>query len=185
MNKRSSGVTLIELMISIGIFSITLMFAMPSLSDFTTRNRVTTKINTIAIAIRLARESAVNFNAVSTLCRSNGQQHCQGKWHEGMVVFLDYNKDHILDDDDKLITLFEKFPEGDTIFWRAFQNRQYLQMSPLGYTRYQNGTFTYCPKEGLKYARGIIINRAGSIRFTTDKNNDGIDEGANGKPLRC
>ena len=102
-----------------------------------------------------------------------------------MILFIDYNRDHILNNDDRLIMQFEKFPEGDTIFWRAFQNRQYLQMTPFGYTRFQNGTFTYCPKEGLQYARGIILNKAGSLRFTTDKDEDGVDEGANGKPLRC
>jgi len=58
-------------------------------------------------------------------------------------------------------------------------------MSPNGYTRYQNGTFTYCPKEGLKYARAIILNAAGRMRYSKDSDNDGINEGADGKPLRC
>ena len=58
-------------------------------------------------------------------------------------------------------------------------------MSPRGFTRYQNGTFTYCPKEGLNYARGIILNAQGRVRFTKDEDQDGIDEGANGRPLRC
>ncbi|MCP3673585.1 MAG: hypothetical protein GY829_03815, partial [Gammaproteobacteria bacterium] len=98
---------------------------------------------------------------------------------------IDHNQDHIFNGDDIFLTKFEKFPDEDTIYWRAFQNKQYLQMSPLGYTRFQNGTFTYCPREGLKYARGIIINAAGRVRFTKDEDGDGIDEGANGKSLRC
>ena len=185
MKKLSMGVTLIELMIVLGMISITMMMASPYLRMFALNNRITSQINTLTRAITMARESAINFNKVVTLCRSDNLRSCSGKWHDGMIVFIDHNKDHIYNGDDFYITKFEKFPNGDRIFWRAFQNRQFLQMSPLGYTRCQNGTFTYCPKEGLKYARGIILNAAGRVRFTADEDDDGIDEGANGKPLRC
>ena len=185
MKKYSMGVTLIELMIVLSIISITMMLASPSLKEFTKINRITSQVNILTRAITMARESAINFNRVVTLCRSDNQRSCGGKWHNGMILFIDHNKDHIFNGNDFFITKFEKFPDGDLIFWRAFQNRQFLQMSPLGYTRFQNGTFTYCPKEGLKYARGIILNAAGRVRFTEDENGDGIDEGADGQPLRC
>ncbi len=149
------------------------------------KNRITTQVNTLALAVRMARESAIIKNNVVTLCRSADKRQYGGKWHDGMILFIDENKDHKFNDSDTLITTFAKFPEGDMIYWRSFQNRQYLQMSPQGTTRYQNGTFTYCPKEGLQYARGIIINAAGRVRFSKDSNIDGIDEGADNRPLRC
>jgi len=185
MNNYSKGITLIELIIVLAIISISITLAAPSMNSFMVRNRVTSRVNTLALAIRMARESAIMKNNIVTLCRSADQLQCGGKWHNGMILFVDTNKDHKFNGSDILITGFEKFPEDDVIFWRSFQNRQYLQMSPLGTTRYQNGTFTYCPKEGLEYARGIIINAAGRIRFTKDLNADGIDEGADNKPLRC
>ncbi|MCP3674266.1 MAG: hypothetical protein GY829_07325, partial [Gammaproteobacteria bacterium] len=133
MNKLSLGITLIELLISIGIFSISMMLVMPSLNNFTAKNRISTNVTTLARAIQMARQSAVIFNKVTTLCRSNDHQHCQGKWQEGMILFIDHNQDHIFNGDDIFLTKFEKFPDEDTIYWRAFQNKQYLQMSPLGY----------------------------------------------------
>jgi type IV fimbrial biogenesis protein FimT len=185
MTLKSTGVSLIELMIVLGLFSITMMLALPSFKSFTVHNRITTEVNTLARAIRLARVTAVNENKVVTLCRSNNQQQCQGHWHDGMLLFIDQNHDHIFNGKDIFLTKFEKFPDGDEIFWRAFRNKQYLQMSPLGFTRFQNGTFTYCPKEGLQHARGIILNASGRVRFSKDEDSDGIDEGADGKPLRC
>ena len=185
MDRPVMGVTMIELITVVAMISITMVLAAPGLNSFTTKNRITTQVNTLSRAIRMTRESAITLNKVVTLCRSDNHRQCRGKWHQGMIMFVDHNRDHIFNGEDYFLTQFAPFPNGDTIFWRSFQNRQFLQMSPLGFTRFQNGTFTYCPKEGLEYARGIILNAAGRLRFTSDEDGDGIDEGADGKPLRC
>ncbi len=183
--KKPKGVTLLELIIVMAIIAVSITLAIPSMKAFTVKNRITAQVNTLALAIRMARESAIMKNYIVTLCRSADQLQCGGNWHDGMILFADKNRDHLFNGSDTLIAGFENFPAGDVIFWRSFQNRQYLQMSPRGTTRYQNGTFTYCPKEGLEYARGIIINAAGRVRFSKDKDGDGIDEGADRRPLRC
>ncbi|MCP4270869.1 MAG: prepilin-type N-terminal cleavage/methylation domain-containing protein [Gammaproteobacteria bacterium] len=179
------GITLIELIVVMSIIAVSITLATPSMTAFTVKNRITAQVNTLALAIRMARESAITKNNVVTLCRSDNKLQCGGKWHDGMILFVDQNSDHQFNGSDVLITAFSRFPDGDILFWRSFQNRQYLQMSPRGTTRYQNGTFTYCPKEGLEYARGIIINAAGRVKFTKDNDGDGIDEGADRRPLRC
>ena len=185
MKNIIKGVTLIELVIVVSIFSITIVLTAPSLKSFTIKNKLTSQVNKLAMAINLARHSAISLNKIVTLCRSENLQQCQGQWHQGMIIFVDHNKDHIVNGADYILRKFQQFPKDDIIFWRAFGNRQYLQMTPRGYTRYQNGTFTYCPKEGLEYARGIILNATARVRFTQDTNGDGIDEGANGQSLRC
>jgi type IV fimbrial biogenesis protein FimT len=185
MKNLIKGVTLIELSIVISICSIILMLASPALKTFTIKNKLTSQVNKLASAINLARHSAITLNRIVTLCRSENLQQCQGKWHQGMILFVDHNRDHIVNGSDYILRQFEQFPKDDLIFLRAFGNKQYLQMTPLGYTKYQNGTFTYCPKEGLQYARGIILNATGRVRFSKDNDGDGIDEGANGNPLRC
>ena len=133
----------------------------------------------------MARQTAIYRNRTVTLCRSDDGRHCKGQWHQGMLLFVDLNGNRRLDNNEELVHQFAPLREGDQLFWRAFRNRQYLVMSPRGFTAYQNGTFTYCPKEGLNYAKGIILNAAGRIKLTSDSDGDGIDEGANGKPLRC
>ena len=88
----SKGVTLIELIIVTSLFSITIMLAAPSLSSFSIKNRITSQMNTLAGAIRMARGSAISLNRVVTLCRSDNQLQCQGRWQDGMILFVDNNK---------------------------------------------------------------------------------------------
>lgn len=180
-----NGFNLIELLTVMAICSITLGLSAPSFSELLIRNRVSTQLSIISKAVTLARSSSIYKNTVVTLCRSRNYQRCDGAWSEGYMLFTDANKDRSINEDDQIILKVDDIPEGDKIYWRAFQNRQYLQMNPEGYTRYQNGTFTYCPKEGVQYAKAIIINSAGRVRFSLDSDKDGIYEGANGAPLRC
>ena len=185
MLNKETGITLIELIIVIAMTSILLTLAAPSLSEFVIKNGITTRVNQLVRAIHMARQTAIFRNQVVTLCRSNDGEECGGHWHNGMLLFIDKSRNLRLDDDEELVYHFPALREGDQLFWRAFRNRQYLLMTPRGYTAYQNGTFTYCPKEGLEYAKGIIINAAGRMRISKDTDRDGIDEGANGAPLRC
>jgi len=186
MNTRcQQGVTLIELMVVLAITSIVVGLAAPSLNELLIQNRVSAQISILGRAITLARTTAIFSNTVITLCRSKNHQNCNGKWRDGIILFSDKNKDHQVTNGDEVLATVNAFPTGDKIFWRAFQNRQYLQMNPRGFTRYQNGTFTYCPKEGLRFARAIILNATGRIRYSEDKDNDGVDEGANGKAVKC
>lgn len=185
MKEKQQGLTLVELIVVISVSGILLTLAAPSMTEFVTRNSVTTRINQLVHTIHMARQSAIFRNRIVTLCRSDNGTNCQGQWHEGMLLFVDSNNDRTLDEDEELIYRFPALRDGDLLFWRAFRNRQYLLMTPRGFTAYQNGTFTYCPKEGLEYAKAIIINAAGRLKLSKDKNADGIDEGANGRPLRC
>jgi type IV fimbrial biogenesis protein FimT len=179
------GFNLIELISVMAICSIILGLSAPSFSELLIRNRVSAHLSIISKAVTLARTSSIYKNTVVTLCRSKSYRTCDGTWSKGFMLFTDANKDRSINEDDQLLLKVDNIPEGDNIYWRAFQNRQYLQMNPEGYTRYQNGTFTYCPKEGNQYAKAIIINAAGRVRFSLDTNKDGIYEGANGTPLRC
>ena len=179
------GMTIIELLVVMTIISISIGLAAPPLNELLIKNRVSAQISILGRVITVARTSAIYLNQVVTLCRSDNQKKCQGKWQDGLILFTDTNKDRINNNNDRILVTINPFPKGDRIFWRAFQNKQYLQMTPRGYTRYQNGTFTYCPKEGLQYARGIILNATGRLRYTSDSDGDGINEGADGKPLRC
>jgi len=185
ISLKPSGFTLVELYIVLAIASVLAIALAPSMQNFISNNRISTHLNKLIKAIHFSRESAIHLNRTVTLCRSSDGISCSGEWRQGMIAFTDYNKDLKLSEGEKLLHRFEPFPEDDHVYWRAFRNRQYLKMTPMGNTAYQNGTFTYCPKEGIKYAKGIILNAAGRIKLTTDGNKDGIDEGANKKPLRC
>lgn len=183
--KQERGLTLIELMVTTSIILLSLTLATPPLNSLLIKTRISSQLNKLSHAIRLAREAAITSHTTVTLCRSSNGTSCKGNWREGMIVFMDENADRKKNNQDYYLHKFEAFPDKDRITWRAFGNRQFLQMKPSGFTRYQNGTFTYCPKEGVKFARALIINAAGRVRFSKDADGDGINEDAKGKPLKC
>lgn len=183
--KYPLGFSLLELLMTVSILSIGLTIAAPSLENLLIKTKITTELNRLSKAIKLARISAITMHTNVTLCPSADQVSCSGQWNQGMLVFIDDNSNRIVDGDDSIIQKFERFPKNDQVSWKAFGNRQFLQMNPSGYTRFQNGTFKYCPEEGVQYARAIILNASGRVRFSTDTNGDGINEDAKGRPLSC
>jgi type IV fimbrial biogenesis protein FimT len=185
MSSKTPGYSLVELLVVLSIIAIGITLSAPDLEEFFTRNRVSSQLNQLVRAIHMARQTAIFLNQVVTLCPSADGNSCSRDWAEGMLLFVDSNNDRNYSQHEALIHRFDALTDGDKLFWRAFRARPFLLMRPKGFTAYQNGTFTYCPHEGLQYARGIVLNSAGRIRLSQDSDRDGIDEGANGRPLRC
>jgi len=77
-------------------------------------------------------------------------------------------------------------PAGETLQWRAFQSRPYLQIEPSGFMRHQSGNFTWCPaSRNARFARQLVVNATGRVRLSQDTDGDGIHEDSAGNPLHC
>lgn len=184
--QKPSGFTLIEAMLSLGIISILMGSVIPSMSSLIERNQATTNINWIIGAVSFTRHAAVVHRVTMTLCAPKSTDQCGGNWHEGLVVFSDRNKNARIDEADRIIARIQPLSRSGSIKWRAFRNRQYLQMTPMGYTNYQNGNFIYCPENGnRKFARQIVINLQGRARLVHTVNKEGFPVDRYGKVLRC
>ncbi len=184
--RSNAGFNLVELLIILAISAILLNLAVPELSQAFERNQAKVAINEINRAIILARYTAINNGVITTLCKSRDGKQCGGQWQEGFIVFTDSNADRVINGNDQLIRIFPKFASAGTLTFRAFQNKQYLQMTPEGFTNYQNGNFTFCPESrDVRLAQQIIVNRTGRTYFASDADGDGIKEGANGKAIKC
>ncbi|MAM69628.1 MAG: hypothetical protein CMP91_00600 [Gammaproteobacteria bacterium] len=185
-SKIFSGYSLFELLIALAIASVLLNLAIPGYANFIERNQARVVIEQLQRAISLARQTAVNEGRMTTLCRSKDGKHCGGKWQEGFIVFTDQNGDRKINGKDRLVEVFPALAAKGTLIFRAFQNKQYLQMTAQGFTNYQNGNFTFCPaSQKTELAQQLIINRAGRTYLARDRNEDGIKEGASGKPISC
>lgn len=185
-NKSSSGFNLVEILIVLTLLAILINLGLPALSNTVERNQAKVVINEINRAISLTRFTAINSGLITTLCRSENGTSCGGQWQDGFIVFTDRNADRVINSNDQLIRVFPEPASTGTLTFRAFQNKQYLQMTPQGFTNYQNGNFTFCTSSNdPKLAQQLIINRSGRTYFASDNNGDGIKEGANGKALTC
>jgi len=180
------GISLLELLITLGILSVLLVISMPDFKNLVESVSADTTLRKLATAIQLGKSSAITNRTTVTLCRSVDGVICGGRWEDGILVFTDRNRDRAINEDDRLIR-YIVFPDGKGhIRFRAFQNKQYLQLTSLGITHSQNGNFTYCPFSGdSKHARQLIINRTARLRFAQDSDGDGIREDSRGRPLSC
>ncbi len=168
--------------ISIILFGI----AIPSYQSYITQAKVTAGINQLAGLIQLARQSAVSKNQVVTVCPSSDGINCSRDWRQGQILFTDNNKNHVIDENDQLIKALPALDKNHNLTWKAFQNKKFLQYSPAGFTRSQNGTFRYCVDgENLKYNRALIINKTGRVRISKDESGDGVHEDREGKQITC
>lgn len=184
--KAMTGLTLLELLISLGILAILIGTSMPDFSEFTESISGKTTLRKLATAIQLGKSSAITNDTTVTLCKSVDGLHCGGNWQDGVLIFTDQNRDASIDENDKVIRHIRLPDSKGHIRFRAFQNKQALQLTSLGTTHYQNGSFTYCPFSGNKaFARQLIVNRTARLRFAQDEDGDGLREDSRGRPLNC
>lgn len=70
MNKRQSGFTTIELLITVVLAGVLIAMAAPSFSGLVANSRVADQTNELIGAMNLARSEAIRRNASLTLCRT-------------------------------------------------------------------------------------------------------------------
>jgi type IV fimbrial biogenesis protein FimT len=186
---KQSGKTLIELVCALGIIGILLGTAAPTVSKILSRSEATTRINWIVAAVNYTRHAAVSFRTMATLCPIDVGKtplRCGRIWTQDLMVFADRNGDGKFNDNEKLLQRIAAPEKHGSLTWRAFRNRQYLQITPYGYTNYQNGNFTYCsPDHDPTLARQIVINVQGRARVIHHKDDAGVRLDRKGKRLRC
>ena len=185
--RRPNGYSLVELIIVLAIVGITMNLAAPSVTKIYQRSQATAMINWMVGTIHFTRHAAVNYGTTATLCPSTDiDLGCGGEWHDGVIVFLDYNRDAKINGKDEVLSSFNPSVKNGTLKWRSFKNKKYLQLTEFGYTNYQNGNFVYCAKsKDAKLSRQLVINVQGRVRLVNKKNNEGISVDRKNKPLKC
>ncbi|MGH8645914.1 MAG: GspH/FimT family pseudopilin [Gammaproteobacteria bacterium] len=92
---RSSGFTLVELMITLALAAIILSAAVPSFRDLVQNNRITAQVNEFVTALNVARSEAVKRGVSVRVCTSVNGASCAGGggWQQGWIVFSDIDGD--------------------------------------------------------------------------------------------
>lgn len=184
--NHQGGLTLLELLFTLGIAAILASMAIPAYATMIKRNNSMALSYQLMTLVHYARSEAISRGSVVTLCGSSNGTQCTNDWSKTILVFSDLNANGAIDSEDTLLHTASALKEGETLFWRSFRNKPYLQLQTNGMTYFQNGNFTYCPADGDNhFAMHWIINVAGYLRIARDKNNNGILEGANGKDISC
>jgi len=185
--KKPCGLSLIEILLALSLIALLLIgFTSSNFTRIHQSTAINSSMKRLVGAIALARVTAISEGKTVTFCRSNDGMNCQGKWHDGSIVFTDRNADRKINEDDRLIYSFQGLNNRGELSFNSFQNKQYLQMTSRGMTNYQSGNFTFCPaNKDPKLIRQIVINQIGRTRFARDTDGDGIVEDSRGKPISC
>jgi len=184
--KLSLGMTLIELIVSIGITSILTTIALPSFNGFIVQLRVDNEISRLSRLLLTARNHAINSGDNVIICPLEENGTCSVNWHEQLSVFIDTNNNQQFDlaNNELLITTKSPATLGDIL--KYAKNRNRITYQATGHLfGLSNGTLRYCPKDYEEKSRAIVVARSGRFYATTDNNNDGQDETRSNQKIIC
>lgn len=157
---QTRGFTLLELLISLSIFTIILSLGIPSFSAQIQNTKVKTSTQSLLESVELARSQAVMSNRRTTLKPT-------GTWENGWEVFIDSNNNGVRDQDEPLLQAREKIT-GVRITPNSPLSR-YVSFIGSGESRlvgggFQAGALTVCPEyTGPGYK--LTLARSGRMRM--------------------
>lgn len=186
MKTATSGFTLMETLFVLLIISILTLMAGNAWHALQQRMEARAAVALIASSLYAARNAAISRHYPVSVCGSRDGVSCDGNWQSGIMTFLDIAATGKPSNEQQILG-FHRMPSPDaTIIWRAFGMKELLRYDNMGRTSASNGTFTYCPgNRDAALARQIVLNRGGRVRYSVDRNGDGIHEDSSGKALRC
>jgi len=178
------GLTLIETLTCIAIIGITLTMAVPALTRFNERIRISRESAELHQAISLARSLAITNSSRITLCPLSAGDECIRNWNLQLTTFNDANGNRRLDSGEASYGTVEA--TNDALVFRHF-NSSVISFDERGFAGIHTGSLSLCHSSGTDARSGkvFIISRNGRLRIGADKNGDGLPETPNGKNIPC
>jgi type IV fimbrial biogenesis protein FimT len=159
-----TGVTLLELMITLSIVAILGGIAAPSFTQLMRDSARTTAVNSFVHSLYLARSEAIKRGEVVSICKSRDGTQCantSSDWGDGWMVFVNKDRDEppIRDEGEDVLSVHQRWANGRITANRsAFSFRAYTQAVV-------NGTVLFCDDRGGAHARAVIISHTGRPRI--------------------
>lgn len=182
--QRNAGMTLTELIVTVGIAAILLAVAAPSFTTVIQNTRLTTQIGEFNGALLLARSEAIKRRAAVTVCQSANGAACGGgmSWETGWIVFVDTNDNAALDTGEVILRVGSALDPLYTLRGTAGSLSTFITFRSNG-AGTVSGIFVLCKNSLLNPSRAVLVNAAGRITRAPDSNNDGIPEDAGGSAI--
>jgi len=180
-HKRTTGFTIIELMITIAVAAVILTLGVPSFLGLLERNQLTTNINRFISSLALARSEAIKRNQRVVVCPSSDGSACSntGGYDNGWIIFVDANNDNsrdVANTDEELIWEGESIPNNMTLRGTSGGYNTAIPYIPSGRLAVGvSGSVRLCKDNQTDKARAITLIQSGRVRLAE------LD--SSGKPL--
>jgi type IV fimbrial biogenesis protein FimT len=171
MGRKTAGVTLVELLVSLVVLAVLAAVAIPNLVQFGREAHMSMLSNQFLADLANARSEAIKRGRRVVLCKSLDGAACtlSGHWSQGWLVFEDTNNNGLRETAETRISVVEAQPPG-WLVKGTFSGAHYVSYHPLGRSQLvsgalQGGTLTICrttanPTEGVQ----VVISLAGRPR---------------------
>ncbi|MFT6895683.1 MAG: type IV fimbrial biogenesis protein FimT [Paraglaciecola sp.] len=179
--SKQTGVTLIELMVSVSIVGVLATSVAPSMQNILIKNSITAQMNELSAVAQYARSHAINQQIDTVLCPSSDFASCSNNWQQGKMVFVDSNADGMRNDNEELLVAKSAVSEPSIVTGPA----NALRFLANGATN-TPGKILFCSGAGDNtQARALLISLQGRVKTSVDSDNNGVHEDADGTPLSC
>jgi type IV fimbrial biogenesis protein FimT len=181
MAKSQTGLTLVELMITLGIVAILTLAVGPSVQNILTQNRIVAEINELSGLVQFARNNAIDEQVDTIVCPSDDFVTCSANWNAPKIVFSDIDGDGARGAGEELLVGSSGISANN------------LLSGPVAAIRFQASgavsapaTLLLCHKDkDDEYARLLTVSLQGRVKMSQDTDNDGIHEDQDGVALDC
>jgi type IV fimbrial biogenesis protein FimT len=164
---RASGMTLVELVVTVAILAILMAVSVPSLAALMNTNRVASETNTLFANLLETRSQAVTRDSWVVLCPSADGSHCSGDhtgWGKGYIRFEDVNRNRQRDTEEAVIGV--ERPEGEIRIESSSGLRSSVTFYPTGRAWGSNTTLRICGDGDPERNRAIVISVTGRPRVS-------------------
>ncbi len=181
LNQKTSGFTLLELVVTLAIGAVILVVGVPSFKGTLDNQRMTSATNELVMSLNLAKSEAIKRVVYVSVCKSSNGASCSAadtSWDDGWIVFANAT-----------VANLGSVDVGDEIIRISPALRDSLAINPLGTidgfvsfrpsgtlgTAAANmaGTLTMCDERGDAHARGIVLEPSGHWQVSRDLAHDG------------
>jgi len=160
--KKTSGFTLLELLITLSIVAIIVTIGVPNFRGVIMDNRMVSQSNQFVRSVNLARSTAVRHQRNATICVSANYDAavptCAAStdWSNGWIVWVDKDRDSATDADE-IVAVFPPLSENTNFFSLAVTNFTY---DARGFV-VAGGDLTMCDDRTGETGRFIRVNAVG------------------------
>ncbi len=182
--RKSSGLTIIELIVTLAVVSAIVSIGIPTMSTLIERNQFKAEASKVHRAISLTRANAVYRSEPVTLCPLESSKQCGTDWDNQLSVFSDINSNGVLDKEESILYSLPALPEDSSVI-RTHSRDIAITFRPDGSAFGYNGTVSVCFKGDTELSSTVIVSSVGRIRLGLDTDKDGRAENSDGSIVDC